>query len=111
MNKLEVYKEPKLEFAYGQAVEDPRDGLTLFGPFDKGKVTDFSVGVIGTKEGRRRLRSWLKKMHTPTFHSKTDFAKPFFPGFESTFGIKFNIENIVELDVSESSLTHFYKYT
>ena len=33
-NEIILLKEPLLKFAYEQMVEDPRDGLTLFGPFD-----------------------------------------------------------------------------
>jgi hypothetical protein len=35
MTKMVRILEPRLEFAFDQAVEDPRDGLTLFGPYDR----------------------------------------------------------------------------
>ena len=109
-NKILKLKEPLLKFAYDQMVEDPRDGLSLFGPFDKGKVTDFTIGVIGTKQGRKRMKNWLKKAHTPVFHPTADIAKPFFPGFTATFDVSFSVENIVELDIDPETLDLFYRY-
>jgi hypothetical protein len=43
--------EPRLLFQYGQAMEDPRDGLNLFGPLDEGKPHGIRGGVIGTAAG------------------------------------------------------------
>jgi len=34
VNKLIHLPEPTLLFGHGQSVEDPRDGLSLFGQFD-----------------------------------------------------------------------------
>jgi hypothetical protein len=36
VSRLIYITEPRLRFGYGQALEDPRDGLSLFGPFDHG---------------------------------------------------------------------------
>ena len=48
-NQLTYIEEPKLKFAYGQATEDSRDGLTLFGPYESSKGM-IRVGVVGTEE-------------------------------------------------------------
>src|SRR5579875_1057146 len=63
--------EPKLEFAYGQKVEYPRDGRFLFGPCDAEKrPSKTRFGVIGTPEGVKRFAQWSEKMRgfiaTPT---------------------------------------------
>lgn len=34
-NQLYYMEEPKLKFAFNQSAEDSRDGLTLFGPYEK----------------------------------------------------------------------------
>ena len=48
--------EPLLEFAHGQMVEYPRDGLYLFGPCDAQKRPGTTrYGVIGTREGVERF--------------------------------------------------------
>ena len=108
--RLHHLKEPRLRFAHNQAVEDPRDGLTLFGPFDRGLVDNFSVGIVGTPQGIRRCKSWLYKISRPVYHPTRDIAKPFFPGFEEVFGITMNLNAIPELSVDENLLKLFYRY-
>jgi hypothetical protein len=49
MMQLIRLPEPKLLFGHNQSVEDPRDGLTLFGPLDEGKTFGIRPAVIGTK--------------------------------------------------------------
>ncbi len=110
VQKLEYLREPDLKFAFGQNVIDPRDGLTLYGPFDKGKVTDFTVGIIGTSDGIRKCRNWLSKIQHPVFHTTRDIAKPFFPGFSLAFATSINLEFIPTIEVSNSVLDTFYKY-
>src|SRR5579883_2931134 len=58
-NKLIYLKEPSLTFGYNQKIIDPRDGITLFGPFSKDKVPAGNIGIIGTKVGIDRLKKWL----------------------------------------------------
>ena len=50
-------REPRLEFAFGEQLEDPRDGLTMFGPYDRGGGAAYGIraGVIGTKKGIEQL--------------------------------------------------------
>ncbi|HCA78345.1 MAG TPA: hypothetical protein DEP53_01290 [Bacteroidetes bacterium] len=108
--KIDTLTEPRLRFAHNQAVEDPRDGLSLFGPFDRGKVSSFSVGIVGTPEGIRRCKNWLHKISKPVFHPTRDIAKPFFPGFEEVFGVTINLNSIPEVPVDETLLKLFYRY-
>jgi hypothetical protein len=51
MKDLIYIPEPRLLFRHGQAMEDPRDGLTLFGPLDESKPYGIKAGVIGTETG------------------------------------------------------------
>ena len=51
MKDLIHIPEPRLLFRHGQAMEDPRDGLTLFGPLDESKPYGIKAGVIGTETG------------------------------------------------------------
>jgi hypothetical protein len=63
MNELIHLPEPKLIFGHGQVMEDPRDGLALFGPFDrKAPQYGITVGVVGTAEGIDRFKRWLTSM-------------------------------------------------
>src|SRR5689334_21998016 len=63
--KVAVIPEPRLLFNYEQSTEDPRDGLTLFGPLEKGKPYGIRFAVVGTPDGIRRFREWLSKAQMP----------------------------------------------
>lgn len=109
--KIYKYKEPELRFAYGQSATDPRDGLSIYGPYDKGHLNDFSVGIIGTKEGINRCKSYLQKLSSPIYHVKKDIACPFFPGFEEVFGIKLNARVMPEILIDEDSIKLISRYS
>lgn len=108
--KLYKYKEPRLKFAYGQMAHDPRDGLMLFGPFDKGMINNFSVGIIGTNEGIRRTKDWLRKINKPIYPTRSDIAKPFFPGFEEVFYVQMNLNAIPTISIDQDTLSTLYRY-
>lgn len=63
-----VFKEPLIEFRHGQALEDPHDGLSLFGPFDADSPSHpkkITYGVISTKEGLTLFEEWSKILNSP----------------------------------------------
>jgi hypothetical protein len=104
--------EPQLSFGYGQKTADPRDGLMLYGPFDREKIRgQVSIGIIGCELQRTYLKDYLKKLHAPIFSLKNDVARPFFPGIESVFGIHINFGGVVEIDVSENEVNKFLHYS
>ena len=106
MNRLLSITEPSLQFGYRQSLEDPHDGLTLFGPLDLGKVHGIRVGVIGTKEGIERYKRWVKSVQSPIFPPKIKDAlfRPVFPGFHAVFGAKWNAEPEIEIIVDAEEL-------
>lgn len=91
--KVSYIPEPKLEFAYGQKLDYPRDGLFLFGPCDATK--SFSAtrfGVIGTSEGVERFQRWSRTMRgyiaAPIPGPRSRPVEPqhvAFPGFKEAF--------------------------
>ena len=90
MNSVTIFDEPQLEFASGERLEHPRDGLTLFGPVDsKGveKPSHLSYGVVGTKSGVAALRKFVKAVVRPisTDAELDEVLWPHFPGFEEAF--------------------------
>ncbi len=104
--------EPNLTFGYNQKTADPRDGLTLFGPYSRKKITgQVNVGIIGPQKLRSNLISYLEKIHSPVKSLETDFARPDFPGLEATFGIFINFESLQEIEVSEIEIKKYLKYT
>ena len=90
MNSVVIFDEPQLEFASGERLEHPRDGLTLFGPVDsKGveKPSHLSYGVVGTKSGVAALRKFVKTVVKPisTDAELDDVLWPHFPGLRKRF--------------------------
>jgi hypothetical protein len=88
--KLLYLEEPSLRFGLGQSVDDPRDGLALFGPLDSGETTAIKVGAVGTSEGIERFERWLERLQMP-ISSAEDPAelnfRPVFPGFQAVFKV------------------------
>lgn len=84
-NQLSYIEEPKLKFAFGQATEDSRDGLTLFGPYEHSKGM-IRVGVVGTEDHIELYSRFVTQMNKPIYTKS--FGRPFYPGFKSVFGIE-----------------------
>ena len=90
--RLIHFPEPTLLFRHNQSVEDPRDGLSLFGPLDKGSPYGIRAGVIGTKDGLRRFRDWAVKIQGAVIQPDPDelfqLSHPPYPGFEAAFAFR-----------------------
>lgn len=104
INRLDFIAEPKILFGFNQKLEDPRDGLSLFGPVDEFKPYGISSGVVGTKDGIRKFKKWLGSIQSPAFNEGSKIARPYFPGFEAVFKIPWNLNNLHEIEISEQEL-------
>ena len=82
-------------FRHGQVLSDPRDGLSLFGPFDTDLPShprNITYGVIGTQAGIDAFVPFaaaLSSAHYQTPEPKNPRLWPSYPGFESAFGCHF----------------------
>ena len=102
MNSHLVYiEEPTLKFAYNQSAIDCRDGLTLFGPYDKASGS-IRVGFIGTKQGLSLYRSFVRQINKPIFSNS--LGRPFFPGFRSVFSIDWSSEPVASIVLSSNDI-------
>ncbi len=104
MRKLIRLPESLLLFNYGQAMEDPRDGLTLFGPFDRGSLYGVRAGVVGTTSGVQRFRAWVFRIQSLVRTPQPRQSRPPFPGFEAVFRIPWAQEPLLTLTVDEVEL-------
>jgi len=106
MIDLSRYAEPMLLFGHDQELEDPRDGLMLFGPLDKARPEGVCAGVVGTKNGISRFRKWAKAIQGPIIDEPTKENRPPFVGFETAFRCKWNPEpfTIAEIDHTQLML-------
>ena len=87
---LECLSEPPLFFGFGQPMTDPREGLTLFGPLDESRPPGITMGVAGTPEGIQRAVKFVKSLQSTVHPTEAKRNRPFYPGFESVFGIPWN---------------------
>lgn len=88
--RVQLLDEPALEFRYGQRVQDPRDGLSLFGPCDVDEPShpkSLAYGVVGPPEGIALFRTWSAAMGRAWTHAPRDRVRlwPAFPGFDVAF--------------------------
>lgn len=110
--KLIYLPEPKLTFGYNQKMEDPRDGLTLFGPYSKDQYFgQINIGIVGPKKQREYAIEYLKSLHKPIVSQEKDIARPFFPGLEAAFGIFINFSAVQQIDIDINKINEFLKYT
>lgn len=106
MTELIHIDEPELVFGHNQSLQDPRDGLTLFGPLQENAPYGIHYGLVGTQSGVERFHRWIKKGFELLAHeqvSKRNLWIPF-PGFESTFGIPFAEKAVTTIIVNPDEL-------
>ncbi|MBK9543159.1 MAG: hypothetical protein IPO49_12770 [Bacteroidetes bacterium] len=103
MQELTKIDEPKILFGYSQMLEDPRDGLTIFGPLENLKPYGIISGVVGTKDGLHKFKNFLKEIEKPIYN-RDNTSRPFFPGFNSIFKMEWSAEKIYHINVSEQEL-------
>lgn len=108
MFNLDLIREPKLLFGYNQKLEDPKDGLTLFGPLEEPKVYGVRVGVIGSKEGIRRFEEWAERVQGPIIPENIDVARFVFPGFKAVFGINWDPRPSLRLVIPDADFKTIY---
>lgn len=89
-------------FGGNQTTEDPRDGLLLYGPYEKwgDRLTHnaftITAGVIGTKEALAKYKNFVAALKKPIISCSrnkkgivvsNETQRPSFPGFEAVFDI------------------------
>lgn len=93
--------EPSLLFARQQLCEDPKTGITLFGPagLDRTPRPSIRVGVIGTGDSIQQLSNWLEAARSPIQAGCDPKGKPYdtllapmFPGFDQDSPFRCNVE-------------------
>lgn len=99
--KLIYIDEPKLKFGYNQSTEDSRDGLTLFGPYDKGPGI-VRAGFVGTQSSYRYYTQFVEEINRPIFTKSS--GRPFFPGIKSVFGIEWSPQPTAKCVINEGEI-------
>ena len=99
LSEIRILDEPALEFRYGQPVTDPRDGLSLFGPYGTdapGHPGALSYGVVGTSEGIDLFSAWSSAMVGSWTDAPNNRHRlwPPYPGFQAAFASDWRSEPV-----------------
>lgn len=91
--KIDVLREPELEFANEARDVDPRRGLAAHGPIDDRGLRTIRLGLVGLPEDIEAAKAWLKrlKQFSPTFESNSNRFRDW-PGLEKAFNCGFLVE-------------------
>ena len=100
--KLIPISEPDLRFGYDQKLDDPKDGLLLFGPPKDHPAIEY--GVIGTPEGIRQLEAWVEKIAGVVEADPKIGSSIMWPGFETIFRTKWATKPRVSIPVDAVEL-------
>jgi hypothetical protein len=108
-----VLEEPLLEFRYGQQLQDPHDGLALFGPTDADAPShpkSVNYAVVGPPEGIKELHTFTGALNTPLVTTQGRLRDallwPPYPGFEAVFDATLNPEPVAAEPIDRESLLH-----
>ncbi len=116
-NKLIYLNEPKLIFGYNQKTIDPRDGLTLFGPYESLAPFSVKAGVVATSNGFEAYKYFVERVNKPIISTKKVYGKikideisrPSFPGFEAIFNISWPTTPEIYKELDSSKLNTLLK--
>lgn len=111
MSSLIKLEEPELIFRYSQPLDDPRDGITLFGPLEDNAPFGIHYGLIGTESGIERFYRWVDRINKPIMHDEVSSRILWvpFPGFEAAFKIPFAKTAAANAYIDANELTNTLK--
>lgn len=104
------FTEPRLRFAHSQSLEDPKDGLLLFGPPGPAPM-GIHYGVIGTKGSIKHFEDWALRLAKPIAADDAVKSSVMFPGFETVFRTPWETKPRVTLTIDEELLETTLKNT
>jgi hypothetical protein len=104
VRELIYIEEPNVLFAYNQKCPDPRDGLSLFGPYEK--IYGIKSGVVATKEGLKKFERYIDTIQKPVYNNDS-LTRPMFPGFETVFDAKLEKNNIIYKEITREEINSF----
>ncbi|WP_459034717.1 argonaute/piwi family protein [Roseivivax sp. CAU 1761] len=107
--KLLPIREPRLLFAHDQKLDDPKDGLLLFGPPKDHPAIEY--GVIGTPEGIAQFKAWAGKIAGAIEADPKVGSSVMFPGFETVFRTEWRTEPRVALPLDAAELDRTIRNT
>jgi hypothetical protein len=126
MMRIEFIEEPTLLFGSNGVATDPRDGLLLYGPYEKWgqsfRFNNFSIsaGVVGTKDALAKYRTFVTGMKQPIISVKrnkrgklesNEIQRPSFPGFETVFNVHWPYEPDIFVEIKSIEIEAIFAQT
>ena len=108
-------------FGDNQIAADPRDGLILFGPYEKFQTRNHTIraGVIGTKEGIKLYKEFVETINSPIISTKWNYQqksqvsdelqRPSFPGFNTVFDVHWSNNPELEIQIDALEIQQIIK--
>lgn len=105
-NSVIILNEPQLEFGFEQRTFDPRDGLSLFGPYDAKISKPINYILLGTKEGIEKFKRWSSLLTQPIIDTPKGNQRLWtpYPGFSAAFGTDWPLEPIWSHEIDKGEL-------
>jgi hypothetical protein len=114
--KIEYIDEPNLEFGHKQLSDNPKDGLFLYGPYNNSRLSEISVGVIGSQKGVEYFKEWVTTLDAcislppPGKRDKQNrLHLASFPGIKEAFNISIDLSRVVSKFINVESIERFTK--
>jgi hypothetical protein len=104
MRELIYIDEPNILLGHNQKLQDPRDGLSLFGPYDT--IYGINSGVLATKNGLLKFKAYLDSIQKPVYN-KDSIKRPMFPGFETVFNAKWETDTIFYKEITKQEIERY----
>lgn len=102
---LGFIEEPLSVFNFGQKCEHPKDGLFLYGPFDKSATPgSLRFGAIGTANGLSRFERWSAQIRVPIAAASEKEHRSSWPGFHAAFGVDWPSKPLVSVSIDAQRL-------
>lgn len=106
--RAKIFSEPDLEFRYGQKAKDPRDGLSLFGPYDTDTPSQPQLNyiVLGSEKGIYEFGKWAIHFNSPILDAPNDNYRlwPPYPGFQVAYNQAFPELPIWSYEIDEEEM-------
>jgi len=104
-SRLIEIPEPDLQFAFGQSMPHPKDGLSLYGPLLGALTGKLRIGVVATSNGLRLYKKFAERFSRPISPARPDDPNhTIFPGFQAIFGVEWPLEPATFLEIEPANL-------
>lgn len=101
--ELSYLAEPQLKFGNNQTAIDPRDGLSLFGPYESISPYSLRIGIIGEKSSLEKYKKFVRTLNSPILTNSIE--RPSYHGFQAIFNVSWPAEPIYFKEIDSNLIS------